>query len=110
MYLSEMIDAAKAYFAANEGLGASELKVRLVNPCPIPLAWGMNDYSAYVIAADRVIPVRSKARRFARRYVLILKGDAHEVFEIDAWSEGKPLAVLVDKCLAMAERAFAIPA
>jgi len=109
MYLSEMIDAAKAYFAANEGLGASELKVRLVNPCPIPLAWGMNDYSAYVIAADRCVNGEN-ARRFARRYVLILKGDAHEVFEIDAWSEGKPLAVLVDKCLAMAERAFAIPA
>ena len=97
MYLSEMIDAAKDYFAANEGVDAGELKVKLVNPCPLPLCYGMNGYNAYVIYADRVIPVRKAG--WARRYVLILKEGESSVFEIDAWSEGGPLAVLVDKCV-----------
>lgn len=98
MYLSEMIDAAKDYFAANEGLSASELKVRLVNPCPLPLCYGMNGYNAYVIHADRCRPGANMGR-WARRYVLILKEGESSVFEIDAWSEGGPLAVLVDKCV-----------
>jgi hypothetical protein len=93
MYLDDIIDHVKAYFAGNDSTVAT-LKVKSINPVAIRLDHAMNGFSGYAVTA---VAITATCKAFNRAYIVLEYPNGEiETFEIGCLMSKQAIRKSVD--------------